>query len=543
MNGSTRPPILLDCTLRDGGYYNNWDFEPELVSAYLAAMAALPVDYVELGLRSLLTDGFKGAFAYTTDGFVRRLPIPAGLKLGVMVNASELVGHEAGPIDALSRLFVPAAESPISLVRVASHLGEFEAVLPGCEWLKQQGYVVGINLMQIADRTTAEIQQAARLASQWPIDVLYFADSMGSMNPTQTSDIISALQSEWKGPIGIHTHDNMGQGMANSMCAVDHGVSWVDGTVTGMGRGAGNSKTEYLAIELAERSGRSANISPLLSTIARHFKPMQDYYGWGTNTYYFLAGKYGIHPTFVQEMLANPRFDAVDVLAVLDYLREAGGKKYSLGALDSGLNFFKGESEGSWEPATEIAGRDVLIVGPGPEGARHRQAIEDFITEADPVVLALNTVSVVRDDLIDFRVASHPVRLLEDGLAHRVLPQPLVTPASKLPPGVRAALEGKELRDFGISIEAGEMRFDKTHCVVPSSLVAAYALAIAASGRASRILLAGFDGYASDDPRSVEMNRIFGAYRQASGAPPLLAITPSRYELTASTIYALRGKP
>lgn len=70
---SNQALVMLDCTLRDGGYYNNWDFDAELVQDYLRAMAAVAVDYVELGLRSFESNGFRGAYAYTTDSFLRRL--------------------------------------------------------------------------------------------------------------------------------------------------------------------------------------------------------------------------------------------------------------------------------------------------------------------------------------------------------------------------------------------------------------------------------------------------------------------------------------
>ncbi len=256
---------LLDCSLRDGGYYNAWDFSVELINDYLQAMSALSADYVELGFRSFDSNGFKGGCAYTTDSFIEQLDLPSGLKLGVMINASEIVNHQEGVTSALSQLFKPATQSPLTLVRIACHMHEFESALTGSAWLKEMGYEVGINLMQIADRSKDEIETIAHLASKHPIDVLYFADSMGSMDPDQTSDIISTLRQGWNGPLGIHTHDNMGQALANSLRAIADGVTWVDGTITGMGRGPGNVKTEYLAIELAAHRQVSSNITPLLS--------------------------------------------------------------------------------------------------------------------------------------------------------------------------------------------------------------------------------------------------------------------------------------
>jgi 4-hydroxy 2-oxovalerate aldolase len=108
-----------------------------------------------------------------------------------------------------------------------------------------------------------------------------------------------------------------------------------------------------------------------------------------------------------------------------------------------------------------------------------------------------------------------------------------------LPAEVRESLAGKELLDFGISVQAGHFYFAEQHCTLPTSLVAAYALAIAASGRASRVLLAGFDGYAADDPRSVEVNQLLEAFQLLPAVPALLAVTPSRYKIPLGSIYAL----
>jgi len=531
--------IILDCTLRDGGYYNAWDFNVELINDYLQAMYALPVDYVELGFRTLDSNGFKGACAYTTDRFIRQLDVPEELKLGVMVNASEIVNHKKGLVSALSQLFNPVAKSPLTLVRIACHMHEFESALPGCLWLKEMGYEVGINLMQIAERSKEEIEKVAYLASKHPIDVLYFADSMGGMSPEHTSEIIATLRREWNGPLGIHTHDNMGRAMANSMRAVSDGVTWVDSTVTGMGRGAGNVQTEYLAIEMAEYKQVSLNLTPLLSVIDKHFKPLQSKYGWGMNTYYYLSGKHGIHPYFVQKMLSDSRYSDEDILTVIENLSKVGGKKFSLEMLESGRNFYKGKPNGNWLPSSIIEGKEVLIIGSGPSSIRHKTALENFIIKFQPIVIALNAQKTIKDELINFRAACHPVRLLADCSGHLNLPNPLATPSSMLPESVRSALQDKELLDFGISIESNTFSFSDTHCTLPSSLVIAYALAIAASGKCTRILLAGFDGFSADDPRTEEMNDLFSVFKKNKEAPTLLSITNTRYRLSTTSIYSM----
>jgi len=530
---------LIDCTFRDGGYYNNWDFSRELIEEYLAAMNAISVDYVELGFRSFDTVGFRGACAYTTDKFVRSLPIPAGLKIGVMVNAAELIRHPGGPVAAIDRLFAAAAQSPVTLVRFACHAHEFEATLPLCALLKRMGYQVGINLMQVADRCAEEIERIGQAANDYPLDVLYFADSLGSLDADQTALIVRTLRQHWKGELGIHTHDNMGRAVANTLRAIDEGVTWVDSTVTGMGRGPGNAQTEYVAIELAQHRGKSANWTPLLSMIRRHFKPLQAHYGWGSNPYYYLAGKYGIHPTYMQEMLGDPRYGETEILSVIEYLRVVGGKKFSTLTMEDGRQMYGGDASGSWAPASVIHGREVLILGVGPGVVAHRDGLQHLVRERKLFVIALNTQTSIDAELIDVRAACHPFRLLADCQTYQTLPQPVVVPEARLLSEIRESFSAVTKYDFGLTIKPGVFEFQEKCAVTPSSLVVAYALAIATSGKASRILLAGFDGFGADDPRTAEMEELLATYQAAAGALPVVSITPTRYKIPSSSVYAL----
>ncbi|WP_323615052.1 aldolase catalytic domain-containing protein [Pseudomonas putida] len=527
----------LDCTLRDGGYYNNWNFSEVLIAQYITAMQAAGIQTIELGLRSLKNSSFNGACAYTTDAFLQTLELPSSMTIGVMVNGSELVGKQ--PSEQVLKLLFPkqASESPVDLVRIACHVHEFAEALPAASWLKEQGYDVGFNLMQIANCSESEIKALAKLANNYPLDVLYFADSMGSMSPDEAAQIIQWLRSEWQGALGIHTHDNLGLALSNTLRAMDEGVTWVDSTVTGMGRGPGNARTEELAIEIAARTGTPANLIPLMTLLREHFKPMQVKYGWGTNPYYYLAGKYGIHPTYIQEMLGDSRFGEEDILAVIEYLRNEGGKKFSVNTLDAARHFYRGAPTGQWTPEALFAGQDVLLLGTGPGVAAHRQALEHFIREKKPVVMALNTQSSIAAELIDVRVACHPVRLLADCEAHIELPQPLITPYSMLPIDVQKALTNKNVLDFGLNVQPDNFTFGQTHCTIPTSLVVAYALAAASSGKANRILMAGFDGYPGEDPRNTDTNKLLRQYQDTPFSTPLLCLTPTRYDIDCQSIY------
>ena len=542
---------VLDCTLRDGGYYNDWDFSPNLIADYLDAMAALKIDFVEIGFRGLKNEGFKGGCAFSTDSFIESVAVPIELtdKIGVMVNGSELISEQAGllsleeqqatQVSILEKLFKPKELSPVSLVRIACHVHEFESCLPASTWLKEQGYLVGFNLMQVADQATEEITLLAQKASRFPIDVLYFADSMGSLSPQQVSTIIQSFKKSWQGALGIHTHDNTGQAMANSLQAESDGVTWIDSTVTGMGRGAGNAQTEYLTMILDPYRENAGNPTKLLELVRNHFKPLQAQYGWGVNPYYYMAGQSGIHPSYIQEMLQDSRYSDEDMLAVIEHLKVEGGKIFSLGTLEAARHFYSGEPRGTWSPKEVMQGRSVLIVGAGPGVSRYCEAIELFIGRYQPYVIALNTQQNIQENLIDARAACHPVRLLADCSEHISLPQPLITPASMLPEDVKQSLKGKELFDFGIAINGVDFKFNDCHAELPTSLVVAYVLAVASSGKAKDIYMAGFDGYGADDPRHKEMDGLIKCYQQQEKMIKLLSLTPTRYEINTKSIFGM----
>jgi 4-hydroxy 2-oxovalerate aldolase len=185
-------------------------------------------------------------------------------------------------------------------------------------------------------------------------------------------------------------------------------------------------------------------------------------------------------------------------------------------------------------------GREVLILGTGPGVGAHRVALEAYIRRAHPIVMALNTQEAIEPALIDLRIACHPVRLLADAETHAHLPQPLITPASMLPTGLRAELGDKTVLDFGLGVDPDRFAFHETHCIVPTSLVLAYALAVATSGQAAHILMAGFDGYPPGDPRNDEIEAMLATFATEGANEKITSITPTSYKgLPAISLYGL----
>ena len=531
---------FVDCTLRDGGYHNDWDFPVALTDEYLAAMAALGADRVELGFRSLRRSGFKGSAAYTLDGFIDLLDVPEGMVLGVMVNAAELVLPPDEQRAALEALFPPSSRERIRLVRIAAHLEEVEASLPAIDWLRAEGYEVGINLMQVSEATLDEVTRLAGLIAPHRPDVLYFADSMGNLDPARVTAICGALRAAWDGPLGLHAHDNISLAMANSAAALDAGATWVDATVTGMGRGPGNTRTELLVLLLAQRGWPIGDVAPLLHLVDDRFAPMQAHYGWGTNAFYYLAGQHAIHPSFLQELLTGDRYGVEEVLAAVENLRVARARRFDVRTLEGARDFFATTGgEGTWEPRSELADREVLLLGTGPSLDVHRDAVEAYVRAHRPFVIALNATQPIDASLIDAHVASHPMRVLSDAPRHASLPAPLIVPAAALPDDSPVRGGGKVLHDFGLTVDPEVFTIGASSATLPTPAVFAYALAVATAGGASRVLLAGFDGYVDGDPRRAEDQLVFNRFTSDPAVPPLLAVTPTAFDLPAASVYAL----
>ena len=529
--------VTVDCTLRDGGYYNSWDFPPEIVQRYIDAMAAAKIDFVEIGFRALPQKKFFGAHAFTTENYLAQFSIPADLKLGVMLNAGDILNAPVSAAELVDALFCDAAQSAVSLVRIACHFHEYKDVLPTVERLSDKGYLVGLNLMQIASRSDRELKEFADDVRLAPIVALYIADSTGSLQPARTTQIVRHLAENSLAQIGVHMHDNMGLALQNSLAAMQAGATFIDSTVTGMGRGPGNAQTEYMIAEDAVCGGKTPNPVPLMRLIDDYFGPMKNELGWGENYFYYLAGKYQIHPTYIHEMLDDPRYESEDIITAIDHLKD-NGTKYSREILNDALNFVPVTSDGGWCPKHDIEGRKVLIVASGPSVQRYSNAIETFIRTQQPYVIALNTEQSIGNELIDLRVACHAKRILSDLGTYERLPHPFVLPLASVEKSVNSQFNDEKFRDFGVRINEEKFDFDVSSATLPAPLSLAYALAIANSGAAKSIFIAGVDGYASGDARNYEIENTFSCYFHNENSVGIASITPTLFNVPISSVFS-----
>ncbi|MGF1779075.1 aldolase catalytic domain-containing protein [Vibrio nomapromontoriensis] len=532
---------ILDCTLRDGGYYNNWDFEPEVVTQYLNSVASANIDYVELGLRNFPKSGFLGAFAYTTESFINSLTLPEGPTYGVMVDAKTILESSLSIAEAVDALFVPAINSKVDLVRVAAHFNEVEFSAPIVARLKKLGYIVGFNLMQAGGKADSVIADKACQVASWEgLDVLYFADSLGNMDGQEVRRIVSALRKYWTGPMGIHTHNNMSKGLDNTLSAMEVGVSWLDTTVTGMGRGAGNTQTESLLAYL-DKGESKYQPKPIYELVIRHFEAMQKEYGWGSNLLYFLGAQNDVHPTYIQNLLSSTHYGTDEIIGAIDYLSKLEGTtSYNGAVLDTALNFTdsKVEVTGGQDMQGLFDGKDVLVIAKAPNTEKYASAIEMYIKDVQPIVISINTTVHVAPELIDYYVISHNSKFLSESKHYKELDKPIILPKCRFTVDELTELDGVNLIDYGLEVMKETFTTWGTYTTTPYDITTAYILGALLESKVSSISVVGFDGYAQDDVRQQEMVEILNLYHAHEKSLEIKSLTPTSYPIAKGSIYA-----
>ena len=532
-------PVFLDCTLRDGGYYTNWDFSPTLVDRYLRAVAASGIKLVEVGLRNFARDGFVGPFAYSTEAFLGRLDVPPGVSLGVMVDAKTIFSADMSAADAINELFLPKVESRVELVRVAAHFSEVQECGPLVNALKSLGYKVGVNLMQASGKPADAIgsKLATLLAGEHQPDVLYFADSLGNMDAAEVTRLYNIFRDVWSGPIGIHTHNNQGLAVANSLHAYNIGVAWLDATVQGMGRGAGNAEMEILLTEIGAQYGMCAEA--LYELAMEDFAELRQRYRWGPSLMYYFSAKHGIHPTYAQELMAEDRYTSAEKVAIIQHLAELSANSFDKNLYTTALIRHFADGAGTWSASRHFEDRDVLFVAAGPTSRQYARDILGFAQSKGAALLTINTLAHMPADAVDGVVSVDQNRIRFEANQLRELAKPVYAPVSCLPDDCQRELSGLDIHDFGLRVSCDHFELSETGCTLPHALSAVYGIALALQGGARHVYLAGFDGYSAGDPRQQEMIDCLEFLRAQSAVDQrITAITPTTYPVKQGSLYA-----
>ena len=525
---------VLDCTLRDGGYYNKWDFDSDLVSDYLLAMASSGVNYVELGLRQFRNDQYLGASAYTTYEFLARTSLPDGPTYGVMIDAKTILTSDYSQEKCVNELFRDRNEEKIGLVRIAAHFHEVSECFPMVCELKAKGYLVGLNIMQASLRDSSELSAVTKVVSDWDkVDVLYFADSLGSMDASDIGRVYNAIRYAWSGDIGFHAHNNMGEANANVNCAIDLGCVWVDGTVTGMGRGAGNAELEYL-LQQPHIQSKARKLDDLSSLVINYFEPLKKHHGWGLSMAYYSSAKLGIHPSYIQELYSDLNLDRRQIPRIISDLGLIERPHvFARSTLDNVISKTNNDGIIIGDKAPPfLAGKEIILVAQTALSIKYKEAISDYAIAKNAILVAINLPLEKLDLAYDFIAVSHNQKYRDDEKNYVNSKHGFIAP--------KALFEGSGMNivhNYGLWVKEGHFECHSSYATIPNRLTLAYAIAFCIDAQVAKISMVGFGGYSSKNPKQKEMQE-FLALLKAKDVK-LQSLTPTTYAVDEVSIFCV----
>ena len=296
---------ILDCTLRDGGYYTNWNFSSEIVNKYLETISKLPVDIIEIGYISSKKDS-NGPFYHLPLNFLKilRSKISKKQKICVMINAKEIKS-----INDLSKLIKKYFKF-IDIVRFAidpKKINSFLKILTPVK-TKYKKITFNVNLMYLSKwytKTEFTKKIVNRLVGK--CDTVAFVDSYGALKPLEVLNFFKSIPVTKKLKIGCHFHNNCGLALANTLSALKGGCELADTTIKGMGRGAGNAETELL---MAIYKSKKINISNYeFDSLLEEFKKIKEKLNWGSSFSYAYAANMGFSQSKMMDLLQKKRLD------------------------------------------------------------------------------------------------------------------------------------------------------------------------------------------------------------------------------------------
>lgn len=297
---------VLDATIRDGGLCNNFEFTDEFVTELYKMNVKCGIDYMEFGYKAsknMFKESDFGKWKFCNEEDLRAIvgDNVSDMKISVMAD----VGRCDYKTD-----FLPKSESVIDMVRVACYIHQIPTAIDMIEWFHNLGYETTCNIMAISQANSDQVEQALQMLSNSNVDVIYLVDSYGSLFPENASELAKKYLAAVEGTnkkIGFHAHNNQNLAFANTIETMSYGVSFLDATVEGMGRGAGNCAMELL---LGFLKNPKYNLFGVLQFIEKHMVPLKKQgVVWGYDLQYMLTGQLNRHPSEAIEFTNQKRGD------------------------------------------------------------------------------------------------------------------------------------------------------------------------------------------------------------------------------------------
>lgn len=285
-----RPEIkVIDCTVRDGGLMNKWQFDDSFVRKVYSALTAAGIDYMEIGYlssESAFSRDKVGPWKFCAEEDVQRIigDNEKKIKLSAMADIGR-IDYDDIPL---------STESSLDMIRVACYVHQIDSAIDLAHHCIDKGFETTINLMAVSTVGLRELDEALDDLSKCKVPVIYLVDSFGSFY-SEDIDTLAKKYMEYlpDKTIGIHCHNNQQLGFANTIAGIIAGINYLDASLYGIGRGAGNCPLELLISFLKNPKFR---VRPLIEAIEAEILPWQEKIDWGYYIPYMVTGVLNQHP-------------------------------------------------------------------------------------------------------------------------------------------------------------------------------------------------------------------------------------------------------
>lgn len=284
---------VLDCTIRDGGLINNYQFSEDFVKAVYGALCDAGVDIIELGKKLMESDEYPrskyGPWNFCDEDVLKRIVDSYKgsyrPKIAVM--------FDIGRVDLTG--LAAKKDSVVDMTRTACYVPQIDKGLDAVKRSKDRGYMTSLNIMAVSAAIETDLNEALEGVAKTPeVDCLYLVDTYGAFYSEQITYYLDLYKKYVPVErLGFHGHNNIQLAYANTQQCIIDGVNMLDSTINGMGRGAGNCPTELL---LGFLKNPKFDVRPIYKVIQEHFVPLRQEIEWGFNDIYGISGLLNEHP-------------------------------------------------------------------------------------------------------------------------------------------------------------------------------------------------------------------------------------------------------
>ena len=391
---------LLDCTLRDGAYLVDKNFGNQTIQGIIEGLVKAKIDYIEIGF--LQDEGFgEGKTVFCNAEDARRF-LPQnknGCDFALLADfsrysISNLDDYMSGGIDAIRECFFKEER--------------FEAVNV-CRVIKEKGYKLFVQPVDILGYSDKELIDFIEKINEIEPYCFSIVDTFGSMYQEDLHHVFEIINRNLvtSCKIGFHSHNNMqlSNALSQEFIRISAGKRKViiDGTISGMGRGAGNTPIELIAEYLVAKKGAGYEIDILLDIIDTYIDNIRSYCKWGYSTEYFIAGCYGAHVNNINYLIQKNSIRSKDIRYIFNKIGPIARKKYDYELLEKTyvelLDSKIDDSEARNKIKSVIGNRPVLILVPGTTVNTYIETISQYIEAHNPFIISVNFIhkSIISD--------------------------------------------------------------------------------------------------------------------------------------------------